>query len=193
MNICTVDLCFGPVRSRSLCSMHYIRWYRYGDPLWVPPRHWAPRPTKTALQRFWDKVNTTGDCWVWTGQRSHGGYGIFSANGKPVRAHRYLYEVLNGLIPAGLVIRHTCDNPPCIRPEHLLPGTLIDNARDSVDRGRNVHGDTHPRSKLSDEKVRKIRELKAAGLSHRELADFYGVSSAAIAHIFQGITWKHVH
>jgi hypothetical protein len=73
-----------------------------------------------------------------------------------------------------------------------MTGTVADNARDCVSRGRNVYGNSHPRSKLSDKAVEEAKVLHAAGESYRDLANRYGVSKGAIAHIFQGITWKHV-
>lgn len=77
------------------------------------------------------------------------GYGQYQLrdNGKKIRfrLHRLSYEVYNGIIPEGMVVRHTCDNPPCINPKHLLVGTNADNVRDRVSRGRSAVGKNHPR------------------------------------------------
>lgn len=88
---------------------------------------------------FWSRVNKDGPtqahmttrCWVWTGT-SAGGYGRFDK----MRAHRIAFMLANGLIPPGLLVRHKCDHPPCVNPDHLLLGTDMDNVRDAQQRGR---------------------------------------------------------
>lgn len=75
--------------------------------------------------RFWTKVNYDGDCWLWTGARTAGGYGQFkvSPGQAPVMAHRWAYEDTVGPIPAGLEIDHLCNVILCVRPDHLEPAT----------------------------------------------------------------------
>ena len=73
-----------------------------------------------------------GDCLVWTGKPNAKGYGRYAQT----LAHRFVYENTVGPIPDGLEIRHSCDNPPCVNPEHLLPGTPADNAHDKIERRR---------------------------------------------------------
>lgn len=193
MKHCSVASCQGAARSRGLCSLHYIRWYRYGDPNWVPARHWVAKPHATFLERFFDKVNTAGDCWLWTGQTLHAGYGGFSLNGKQSKAHRVIYEVMNGPIPPGFVIRHTCDTPACVRPNHLLTGTAADNSRDMVERFRNLRGEAHPRAKLREKDVLAIRDWYRTGVTtHKEIAERYGVSAGLIGALLSGRIWKHV-
>ena len=80
-----------------------------------------------AAQRFWDKVDVTGDCWVWLGAESGIGYGAFWVNGKVSRAHRISYTNLVGTIPEGMDIDHVCFNRRCVRPEHLQPVTRKQN------------------------------------------------------------------
>lgn len=88
--------------------------------------------------RMWSRVDKTGDCWVWTGATVHNGYGTISVNNRLVRTHRLAYELTHGPIPAGMKVLHTCDNPPCCRPDHLFLGTDKDNVHDAVDKGRHV-------------------------------------------------------
>lgn len=76
-------------------------------------------------------------CWEWQGATNGHGYGQLGYNGKRTTAHRLSYELSNGEIPAGVLVRHTCDNPPCCNPAHLILGTHLDNAADRVARGRN--------------------------------------------------------
>jgi hypothetical protein len=81
-----------------------------------------PRPS--AEERFWSRVSQVGECWEWTGPRDAAGYGKFSASRhRTVRAHRFAYEDMVGVIPEGLVIDHLCRNRSCVNPGHLEPVT----------------------------------------------------------------------
>jgi hypothetical protein len=91
-------------------------------------------------ERFWEKVNKTETCWIWTANKSKLGYGKFSVQGKSVPAHRYAYSLVHGSIPHGLFVCHKCDVPSCINPEHLWLGSPSDNTADMV--AKNRHG-TH--------------------------------------------------
>lgn len=99
-----------------------------------------------SIKRFWNKVTVRGsdECWLWTACVNGGGYGVFSAWGerpKMVLAHRFSYFLATGTVPT--VCRHTCDNPPCVNPAHLLDGTHKDNVFDKVRRGRINHRNTN--------------------------------------------------
>lgn len=98
---------------------------------------------KSVSERFWEKVDKSGECWVWTASTHHQwGYGHFKFRGKVAQAHRVSWEMHNGPIPEGLLVCHRCDNPPCIRPAHLFLGTDADNATDMVAKRRHYRG-TH--------------------------------------------------
>lgn len=94
--------------------------------------------------RFWSKVDRRGpdECWEWQGTRysdePRRNYGQFVANGRRHRAHRFAWELANGPMPAGLDACHRCDNPPCVNPGHIFPGTMTDNVVDAVAKGRIV-------------------------------------------------------
>jgi hypothetical protein len=97
-------------------------------------------------ERFWSKVDKSGGgntCWAWLAATTRGGYGNFSIDGKPRRAHRVVWEIVNGKIPDGLDCLHTCDNPPCVNPAHLFLGTKNDNMADMRAKGRFPTGDKH--------------------------------------------------
>lgn len=89
------------------------------------------------LERFWAKVQKTETCWLWTAGATTKGYGYFCpTRPNKVYAHRYSWELVNGAIPTGLLVCHTCDNPPCVNPSHLFLGTVRDNAIDMSLKGR---------------------------------------------------------
>lgn len=91
-----------------------------------------------AIQQFWSKVDKSGECWIWLGSKTQGGYGLFRFSGKRAYAHRFTYELTHGSIPDGLHICHTCDNPSCCNPAHLWAGTPVDNMADRDRKGRGV-------------------------------------------------------
>lgn len=159
-------------------------------------------PSVPIEQRFWTKVDRSGDgCWEWQAHRSPAGYGQVWLDGTNVGAHRVAYQLTNGPIPEGMLVRHKCDNPPCVRPDHLEIGSVIDNYDDMVGRGRRnvsrsatsryVRGDTHPSSRLTTETVRAIREAVATGkATQTEMARAHGVTVQAIHRIVRGLVWK---
>jgi ribosome-binding protein aMBF1 (putative translation factor) len=111
-------------------------------------------------------------------------------------AHRYSYELAFGAIPDGLLVCHRCDNPICVRPDHLFLGTALDNVRDACAKGRAVTGTRVKGSatpKLTEEMVRQIRHERATqGTSYLKLAEKYGVNFSAIGHVITRRNWKHV-
>ena len=143
------------------------------------------------LERFMTSVTKrdTG-CWEWNAARQSAGYGSFQPErGRVMLAHRFSYEAHHGPIPDGLVVRHKCDNRPCVNPDHLEVGTIADNNRDKVERGRNTW--VGRPQKLDAEKVRDIK-TRLGSTPYVDLANEYGVSAAAISQIANGRIWKHV-
>lgn len=104
-----------------------------------------PYSTRPLAERFWEKVDKSGDCWLWTG-RPDGrmGYGRIRegvAGSATLLAHRVAWELAFGPVPAGLDVCHTCDIPLCVRPDHLFLGTTLDNMADAKAKGRMATGD----------------------------------------------------
>jgi hypothetical protein len=128
-------------------------------------------------------VEKTETCWLWKGRRCSG-YGVMTVAGYWVPAHRLSHEIFKGAIPEGLLIRHTCDNPPCVNPAHLIPGTPKENVDDMLERQRHF-------SKLSQDSVLEMRANKYA-LTNTQLAQRYRVTVATVAAIMKGRTWRHV-
>lgn len=98
-------------------------------------------PKATIEERFWSKVDRreADQCWPWLGSQDGRRYGQMSSGpggGSPIKAHRVSWIIANGPIPEGMNILHRCDNPPCVNPNHLLPGTQKQNIQDASERGR---------------------------------------------------------
>lgn len=135
-------------------------------------------------------------CWIWTGPIwESNGYGRISRNrssGGDIGAHKASYITHKGKVPIGHVVRHLCDTPLCVNPDHLLTGTVYDNKRDAVKRQRHAHGSTSGNAKLSENDIPLIRKLLASGLSQSEVARRFGVSHGIIFNIDHNVTWRHV-
>jgi len=157
---------------------------------------------KRRLEKFHARyrMDEVTGCWVWTGWRNHrrGDYGQIRVNYRSVRAHRFSWEIHNGPIPAGLVVLHGCDNPPCVNPAHLSLGTNLDNIEDRKlkRRGRGEckarHGNTNGSARLTAELAREIRELWRKGQRGHgapALARRFGVSTSTVSRVVRGVTW----
>lgn len=164
---------------------------RRGSPSVFRPRNRTPE------QRFWAHVQKQdGDaCWLWSGGKSVG-YGCLRVSGKSVLAHRFSWEIHNGPIPAGLVACHKCDNPACVRPDHLFLGTQVENIKDMWLKGRGhapdvKYGSAHHNAKLTEEQVQEARALYAAGgVTQTALAVRFNVSLPTMNHLVNGKVYK---
>ena len=131
-------------------------------------------------------------CIEWTGPLYSNGYGSFSTGYDDKLAHRVAWELANGPIPEGMVVRHSCDNRKCVNPGHLLIGTQGDNMRDMIERGRAAappRGALSPRCILTRDMVDRIREARRNGESARSISAWAGVSPAHVSRVSTGARW----
>lgn len=144
---------------------------------------------KVLLSRV--RVNERG-CWEYSGCKNHKGYGAIQFEGRTRRTHRVSFIVFNREIPKGKLVCHHCDNPSCIKPDHLFLGTNLDNQRDCIAKGRARKATGEARAtKLKWEMVYKIRDEY---IPHKVTSTFlgkkYGVSNRTIIAIVKKEIWK---
>ena len=140
-------------------------------------------------ERFVAFVNETPHCWEWTGAISPNGYGAFGdETGKTVSTHRWIWEYTMGPIPKGKHICHTCDNPSCVRPEHLYVGTVQTNIEDKIRRGRLGRCGGRGVTKLKKHEQDHICMQYKKGMSVKELAVKHGVHYNTIYRYLKGET-----
>jgi hypothetical protein len=142
---------------------------------------------------FWDNVNkagktispSLGPCWEWTSRRDRFGYGYMQRARKYWLAHRASWVLANG-DPGALHVLHKCDNPACVRPDHLFLGTAGDNILDCLLKGRNrpSHGAKNARAKLN---ATQVKEILSSNLPAKELARAFSVSPLTIWRLRSGI------
>lgn len=149
----------------------------------------------TVAERFWSKVDKTGDCWLWTAGVDSAGYGVAWDGTKRIKAHRYSWQTAHGPIPDGAQVLHHCDVRRCVRDAHLFLGDNSMNVADKMAKGRHraqPRGEENTRALLTAEDVAAIRTLYASGSRQTELARRYGVAQTQISRIVRREQWSHV-
>jgi hypothetical protein len=156
----------------------------------------AARPP--LADRLWRRVVCSIEsdgCWVWTGATTKKGYGVIGTGGQygpNTLTHVLSYILAYGAVPEGKHVLHHCDNPPCLRPSHLWPGTKAENNRDAAQKGRTARGERHPHAKLTPDKVVEIRRLREAGVSYARIRAQFGVAVSTIQKIAAREVWAWV-
>jgi len=162
----------------------------------VGARHY-PTLTEEEAARFWSHVDrkTSEECWPWTGATFWYGHGAFKLTRpdfkRVLRAHRIAYVLSNGYVSTNKLVRHTCDNPPCCNPAHLIDGTQVQNTADRKERMRcnHAYGEGHGNHFLSAAQVEEIRTKLKAGALQAALAAEYQVHPTTISSIKTRKTW----
>ncbi len=133
---------------------------------------------------FWSYVSMAGgECWLWEGGRAGNGYGVLFWEGKRHYAHRVSYQ-MHKRSPGGLCVCHTCDNPPCVNPDHLFLGTRSQNMIDASKKGR-CRG-----QKISYRDALDIIGRRKNGEGITSMAREYGVVKGTIEHIVSGTSFS---
>ena len=145
--------------------------------------------TQTFAERFWSRVDRSGDCWMWTGEKQSGprpyGYIRLRWHGPRLMAHRVSFEMAHGPIPVGKVVMHLCSEPRCVRPDHLRAGTQAENIGDAWAKGR-------MRRKLTPATVRQLRADHLSGCSVALLAEIYDINPGHVKGIVDRLAWRNV-
>lgn len=190
MKTCSIDGCAKPVFARGWCSAHYTKWKKYGDPLVVRQ---VQMHGVSVRERFLANFKQTSGCWEWAGYKDPNGYGRLNIDGKPVLAHRLSWAIFCHPIETQQQVLHRCDNPKCVRPEHLFLGDHTANMADKMAKKRHRYGvsrgEAHGRARLTAELVREIRDT--AGPS-RIVAEQYGISGRQVREIRARTAWRHI-
>lgn len=160
-----------------------------------------PNLTRQQQDDFWNRVekSTPSDCWEWRGCRNSEGYGKVVYNGRRYSCHALAFFLNLGVWSNETVIRHSCDNPPCCNPLHLLDGTHAENTQDKVNRGRvyvgDRRGEKNSMASLTNEEVKRIKQLgmiiRATTIA--ELPEFKGrITRRGISRIINNERWEHL-
>lgn len=181
------------------CATRFDREPRSPSPQFCSPTCRNVARSIPNSDRFASKITKIPNgCWLWGGAIMPSGYGQVSVkkpNGKwgHALAHRWSYELHVAPIPTGMLVCHSCDNPPCVNPSHLFVGTSMDNSADSVAKMRHAWGERCGKNKLRAADVLQIRKrYDSGGIQFKELAAIYGVSGLTISRAVRRETWAHL-
>ncbi|NEW33849.1 helix-turn-helix domain-containing protein [Nocardia cyriacigeorgica] len=190
---CSVDGCERKTVARDLCGSHYTRWQNGRSLDTRPLRSYVVTDDLAQRLAHYAPPGRPDECWEWTGSRNKG-YGVISVSQSRVRiAHDVAWEVNHGRsLPPGMVVRHRCDNPPCVNPDHLVLGTHGDNNRDKSERGRNGYNGTGFKH-LTPAQVREIRALHEDGTNMSEIARRFSRSRSTIIRVVKRQVFADIH
>lgn len=194
MSPCAIDGCSNAVAHRNMCHKHYKRWLVHGDPSICLTKRLDGVSLADRLTAYSDRSAGPLGCWPWTRGKDSCGYGTVQVppaeriNGKQQeKAPRAAWRVANGRpVPAGLEVLHSCDNPACINPAHLRVGTHAENMAEMGQRDRAAKGERSGMAKVSDEVVRRIRDMRATGMTNSKIAAEVGLSTSYVSRLTAG-------
>jgi hypothetical protein len=195
MKVCVVTGCTNKYRAKGMCGTHWKINKSYGTPT---PLCWCGEPAQTfagsqgasilckshtLTARFWEHVDvkSKNECWEWQGSKTAANYGLMYWNGELEYTHRISLELDGRPVPSRWHACHTCDNPPCVNPQHLFPGTPRENVLDKVSKGRHTFGESHPNAKLSDIDIDIIRQMAEDGVFFSDIAKKFDISDSHVS------------
>ena len=151
------------------------------------------------IERFWSRVEKSAGCWRWVGgvQRRASGatsYGVFCVGKARILAHRLAVMIDGRDLGPDQVVMHTCDNPQCVRPDHLRVASQRENLADMWAKGRGKRrrfdlGIKHHNAKLTPELVAALLAARAEGATFKALGERYGINPSTAHDICAGRTW----
>jgi hypothetical protein len=147
----------------------------------------------SANERFWKKVliKTENECWNWLGAKHTNGYGVFSFNGKVIRAHRFvILDNPSDIFNKQELVLHKCNNKLCCNPKHLYKGTYTDNLKQAQKEELNK-GSTG-KGKLLNSDVSNIRKLYSEGISRYSISKIYNINHSIINKIVINKCYKGI-
>lgn len=193
---CSIYGCDEPHKARGWCNMHWTRWQQHGDPERGGPGRMRGEYGRSVAEIFRDtpkRRDPATGCIEWTGDFDHGYGRIQSKVHGSHRAHRVAYELARGPIPDGMHVCHSCDNPPCVNPDHLFLGDDAVNVADMLSKMRHSYGTARYNHVLDEERVLEIlRRYDTTSVGRPELAREFGVAPATVQKITERGSWKHV-
>jgi hypothetical protein len=150
------------------------------------------RRFRSSLREGNERRPGLGACAEWCGTKTSAGYGTIRDGGKPIYAHRYAWFLATGAWPTGVIL-HRCDNPGCVRVDHLRDGTQLDNMRDMVSKDRQARGERNGHAKLTADDARAVRILRILGLTSQAISTRLGMTAGSIRSIWNGANWRHCY
>lgn len=192
--LCCIKGCDLAEIASGLCNKHWRRLKNNGSPIWLRRPAGAFRGIPT-IERFFYRVTKTEGCWNWNGPTDQDGYGIFRGDvlaATYFRAHRFSWAFHHEkTIPRQMGVCHSCDNPRCVKPDHLELGTSAENQADKWRKGRGkvLFGINHWAAKITEADVKEIRNSTKP---QDQLAKQYGVTQGTISDIRRRKSWRHI-
>lgn len=190
---CSVEGCEKKHMARGYCRSHYARLIAKNPEAEISEsRSTIPMADRIARRVIVDPA--TG-CHEWQGQLHSRGYGRIRKTGMrggTTTVHRAAWELAHGPVPPGMLVCHHCDNRICCNVDHLFLGTPADNSTDMVKKGRSQRGEQSSQSKLNEQQVRRIREMRSQGMTQQAIADEFGVNRRTVQDIVSGRLWRHL-
>ena len=188
--MCAIDGCEKTARARGLCTQHYHRWERHGDPLGGRVDEGEP------LRWLKEHSSYEGEeCLTWPFSKDSRGVGNVYFQGKTLKASRLMCMIAHGEPPdPSYESAHSCGRGHfgCVNRKHLRWATPSENQMDRVEHGTSNRGSRNGQALLTEAQVAEIKRALAAGKQGKKLASEYAVSPMTISTIKNGTRWGWV-